>query len=529
VTRIALLMLVALAVSSPCFAQRFDECKSYKDAIDELVNAATDDAARTPAQKLVRIESHGRCFAIFVVGDVRLNDLIFQQFVQRFESSRTDKEAGSAHAASGTSIVSQGPAAKVLSAAVEYGAATQSVDGQVITLRANAAGLPSALVRKNVFPYCADPHASEFCVGASALSVLRRVSFSVSFDASRGTQVIGTPQTPAAPTTAQQLTFTAQRNQISAATARVELWNHRDVTSRDFAARWKERVGLAMDRPAAELMSDASSFMTRIVLNDQDAEFGNRYNAWQIRTQALLIRARSDRARVTDVLRTALNEWMVEVRAAQPDIDGLARDALAAYSRFFLAQGSLIDSLSDKNVLALEYTGSRPVGQAGTSNVRLILDLPLTTRTRMVANGAATFYDSVPANVPADVTRYRDAQFGLELDHGLGEQSIIGPAVISVALYYQYQHAPALLKFDPLKPIPGIGFTGLPPNARTVFAEQQSIWLGQAKLSLTPPGSSVKVPLSLTYSNRTELVDKPMWRGQVGLAYDLDSLLGALR
>jgi hypothetical protein len=47
----------------------------------------------------------------------------------------------------------------------------------------------------------------------------------------------------------------------------------------------------------------------------------------------------------------------------------------------------------------------------------------------MVANGAATFYDSVPANVPADVTRYRDAQFGLELDHGLGEQSIIGPAV----------------------------------------------------------------------------------------------------
>jgi hypothetical protein len=33
----------------------------------------------------------------------------------------------------------------------------------------------------------------------------------------------------------------------------------------------------------------------------------------------------------------------------------------------------------------------------------------------------------------------------------------------------------------------------------------------------------------MTVSSRTELIDKPTWRGQVGLAYDLDSLLGALR
>jgi hypothetical protein len=147
----------------------------------------------------------------------------------------------------------------------------------------------------------------------------------------------------------------------------------------------------------------------------------------------------------------------------------------------------------------------------------------------MVANGAATFYDSLPPNIPADVTRYRDAQFGLQLEHGLGQQSIVGPAVVSVALYYQYQHSPALLEIDPLKPIPGVAFTGLPANARTIFAEKGNIWLGQAKLSLTPPGSSIKVPLSMTVSSRTELIDKPTWRGQVGLAYDLDSLLGALR
>jgi hypothetical protein len=158
----------------------------------------------------------------------------------------------------------------------------------------------------------------------------------------------------------------------------------------------------------------------------------------------------------------------------------------------------------------------------------LILDLPLTTRTKLVANGAATFYDALPPDMPA-VSRYRDAQFGLQLDHGLGQQSIVGPAVVSLAMYYQYQHSPALLKIDPLTPIPGIAFTGLPANARTIFPQKGDLWLGQAKLSLTPPGSSIKVPLSVTYSNRTELIDTPTWRGQVGLAYDLDSLLGALR
>ncbi|MND07777.1 hypothetical protein D3C83_299980 [compost metagenome] len=49
------------------------------------------------------------------------------------------------------------------------------------------------------------------------------------------------------------------------------------------------------------------------------------------------------------------------------------------------------------------------------------------------------------------------------------------------------------------------------------------------KLSLAPGATGIKIPLSLTLSNRTELIDKPTWRGQLGLTYDFDSLLSALR
>ena len=45
---------------------------------------------------------------------------------------------------------------------------------------------------------------------------------------------------------------------------------------------------------------------------------------------------------------------------------------------------------------------------------------------------------------------------------------------------------------------------------------------------MTPPGKSVKIPISVTYSNKTELINKPTWRAQIGVAYDFDSLMSLL-
>jgi len=203
-------------------------------------------------------------------------------------------------------------------------------------------------------------------------------------------------------------------------------------------------------------------------------------------------------------------------------------DALNAYSRFFLAQDDLIEELAKKNVVAFEYTNNRPVGQPAMSNYRVILDLPFKNgKTKLVANGAFTFYDTVPADQTV-VKRYRDAQAAAQIDHALGKVAIIGPAVVSGAAYFQFQQAPALLKVDPTKPITGVTFVDLPADAKDIFAKKGNIILLQGKLSLVPEGSSVKVPVSVTWSNRTELIDEPVWRGQVGVSYDLDSLFAGL-
>src|SRR3954468_13316052 len=118
--------LFAILIAVPASAQRFDQCKSYEDAINKIATG-TDTDARNAVGELTDVGSTTYCFAQFVAGEGRSIDSVFVEFVKRFESSRADKEASAgAGAAGATSVVSQGPAAKVLSAAVEYGAVTWS-------------------------------------------------------------------------------------------------------------------------------------------------------------------------------------------------------------------------------------------------------------------------------------------------------------------------------------------------------------------------------------------------------------------
>ena len=81
-----------------------------------------------------------------------------------------------------------------------------------------------------------------------------------------------------------------------------------------------------------------------------------------------------------------------------------------------------------------------------------------------------------------------------------------------------------MFNVDPSNPIPGVSFVGLPADAKRVFTKTGSVLIFQARLAFAPPGSSVKIPIAVTYANRTELIDKPAWRAQVGLAYDFDGL-----
>jgi hypothetical protein len=94
---------------------------------------------------------------------------------------------------------------------------------------------------------------------------------------------------------------------------------------------------------------------------------------------------------------------------------------------------------------------------------------------------------------------------------------------LSGAFYDQYQSSPAILNVTPGSPVDGVTFSGLPSTATQIYSQKGNVALGQIKLSIGG-GSAVTVPLSMTYSNRTELITTPSWKAQIGISYDFDTL-----
>jgi hypothetical protein len=140
------------------------------------------------------------------------------------------------------------------------------------------------------------------------------------------------------------------------------------------------------------------------------------------------------------------------------------------------------------------------------------------------ANVAGSIYNSEPAASIPGASRLRDVQAGAEADRVLPKIWLVGQTTLSAAYYFQYQSSPSILDVTPGNPIPGITFTGLPSDATQVFVQKGNINLAQVKWAIGT-GTNLRFPVAFSYSNRTELVAKPDWRGQFGISYDFSSLL----
>jgi len=368
------------------------------------------------------------------------------------------------------------------------------------------------------------------------LRALRRVSFSVSFDATRNTQTVtgmttaGTTPTPA-PTSgsstgtpaAVPVTFTGSGREISSVTGRVELINHRDVTSDAFQKAWKMKITDATQSAnvtaAAKALKDrTASTMDKLIDSDEVAQ-------WQVSASGELARlARTAPEELEAKWPELVNSLLQTLRTKYPDFEANMLVLREAAVKYGYAEDSFIDSIAVKPVLTFEYVDNRPVNQTSLSTFRLIGEGG-SGKWNFVVNGAFTIYnaDQPPTN-GMPTSRWRDTQVGALAERKLGTLPLLGAAALDTALYYQYQNAPAILKVNPATPVPGVTFTGLPSSASAVFAEKGYIILGQIRLVLAPGTSSVRIPISFTGSNRTELIDKPTWRAQIGLSYDIDTL-----
>ena len=130
------------------------------DRLIELLLATTaPDDRRRVADALVDMTSHTQCLA-----DAMMQRAAFPSFLRLLETRRTDKQSGASAGTGGsTNLVSKGTTAKILSVAAEYGALTETVNKQLVTVQGSADGIPATLIRHNLVRYCPTRGSPRLC------------------------------------------------------------------------------------------------------------------------------------------------------------------------------------------------------------------------------------------------------------------------------------------------------------------------------------------------------------------------------
>jgi hypothetical protein len=434
-----------------------------------------------------------------------------------------------------TNLTSKGLTSKVLSVASEYGALTQSVSGQTTTAQGTFAGVPLVLLGKGLLVDCKSKiFAITPCVSHTFVETLTNFSYSVAFDnnpnstTATGTAVGGSPSG-----TAQQVNVTGTSHSISAFSFK---WVA--LSKKPTEADLTKSHATVQASAAADALDTTITTMANLQIGLSLKE-DSPYRIWLTQQGAeLYAAAQKDN---TGVLAEKTWEGLANSFAAAlgvpPGIDEkTAADSPVliaafklgeAYNAYLGTEESTADTIAVPPVLSIEYDDNRPASAPSNSVIRGILQTKLKPVT-VTLNGAISFYNSDQSSVPG-AGRLRDAQFATETAHDFNLKTPFSNSVaatLSGAFYFQYQSSPAILNVTPGTPVDGVTFTGLPSTATQVFAKKGNIGIGQVKLTVGS-GSSVTVPISVTYSNRTELITKPTWRGQIGVSYDFDSLFSS--
>jgi len=437
-----------------------------------------------------------------------------------------EKQAGSSVASSGTTnAISKNLTSSLLSLANEYGALTSSTSGQTTTVGGTLDQLLIPLERSSngLISDCAVALIKNAtCVSSDLLGVLGRVSYSASLDLSQPSTITGSATEQAAGG-AQQVTGTQGDNSFSLSqfTAKVLMYAYKPSAS-DLKAE-----------SDAEKFTPAAASKIKELRDLQDA-VDEKWEVWQNDAKdALLAADETNIAHVMDVQTQKLIQLLsgaISKSNSEEELVSIALGIAAAEANDATTERTVYDkALWKKPLASFEYDFNTPANQPTNSTFRLIYGQSLnkSKSLKITANGAASIYDSQPSSSIPGASRLRDTQFGAEGDYTIPAVGMLNSSLLSMAYYFQDQTSPAILNVTPSSPLSGISFTGLSSSATQVFTQTGHIHLGQVKLTLGNSSSGFSLPISVTASNRTELVvnNKISIRPQIGISYSFDSLL----
>ena len=216
---------------------------------------------------------------------------------------------------------------------------------------------------------------------------------------------------------------------------------------------------------------------------------------------------------------------LLNIVANSPEILKLVSNVAGAIAKNEQVKNEAITAINHSPIVSFDYSDvqqtsadvptstsagavTAPAKIPNLSNFNLIAGLYLVAQSQFTLNASTTIFNSV---VPgAHSGRIRDYRIAGQFDIPLPEITNIGKPSLSLSGLYLH------LLEEPL---------GQQVLVNGVAVSRTGgIDLFQAKLTIPAKDSGVKIPISITAANRTELIKERDIRGTIGISFDFDSL-----
>lgn len=482
---------------SPPVTYQDQWCGKIK-AIAAIPKTALDRQSQVEEQIILQGDNLG-AFLLYAQAKAKTID------IRQLEDVRTDKQVGSPGNSSGSpNAVSKGAVPSVLGFAVENGALTQAVSGTTVTLRGNLVGWLDLFQNQGFIEAYEDDSA--------IVRQLRRVSYSFTLNTDTVADVDTSSSgfggfSPEA--IRDQLRDAAE--QLASYSVRVAIWDQRDPR----ATRNRAAVATMLD-------TKGRAFLNSIHFLDPALNSDDYSRKWIPETAAILKDNALTEKQVEKLLYERLELMRLFMSGRIENFDEQVTKALLALEGFNQARVKVFQAMQKRPLVAFEYVNTRDKDLPNLSTLRAIAEGQWGPRLDLTANVAWTLQGAGTVTAPAPQSfdgGLRDFQAAVQLEvplksitSSLLSTSGIGTPVLGVAYLSQKLTTTSAISFS------GNSFT----------LEPGWIHVLQAKLTIPVRNSGMKIPLSFSVANRSDLLEERIVRGHVGLTFDMD-VLSALR
>ena len=434
------------------------------------------------------------------------------------EEQRIDQQVATTQPSTGTSVASKGSVPWLLGFAAESGAITQSTSNNMLTFNGAPANVVKALKAKNFL--------TSYSLGANDPFVkwlLTPLSFSVSFNVAQSPGSSSSSGSSLMSGGTGSTTTAASNGTFAGGTLRYSILNNRDARDPRYQKTWQS-FAVKNARPMLEAVDNLEAALRK------NPSLAAAFDKWQLDTQTAISNVNMTPDQVGKTFEQRA-EALRKIIQSDPTLQKVVDDAAQHIEAYAEARNALLNTISTSTAVAFEYTDTQQKNLLGSpvtvmsSSPSASANIPnLSTfnfivekgsselgRAQFTANASATIFNSIPAGTR--IGRVRDYRAAVETDIPLPEIPNAGMPVLTFSGLFL-----SLLN-QPLGQM--VVVNDVPVSLRG------NIWLFQSKLSLKIKDSGVKVPVSFTYANRTELNKESDKRGSIGVTYNLDNLFAS--